>query len=391
MKILFASSSSGSRGGGETFLVYLGEALARRGHEVVLWTSSHPRMDEIAARFAPFGSVHRANYTNTYDRSRRSLAALLDRRTPARAAREWEALRPDIVHVNKQNLEDALDLLHATRQSARPSVCTIHITQSAAFLGAKGAGLRDWAARRGLRGYCSYGGHGGALVTVSEARKADLEAFLGRSAAGTAQIAAIANGVPAPPALSISERTRRRTELGLAPEDLAILAVGRMTAQKRPLLFLEIAARIATRVPQAKFFWIGDGPLAAEWDTRAAALGIGSRAQRLGWREDVAPLLASGDLLLHTAEYEGMPLAILEAMAAGLPCAVSESLHREMPFLDESNSFRVSDDSWIELLQDRTELSRRAVAARNLAMTRFSTDAMAMAYEQLYKNVTAFP
>jgi len=381
MKILFASSSSGSRGGGETFLVYLGEALARRGHEVVLWTSSHSRMDEIAARFASFGSVHRADYTNTYDRSRRSLAALLDRRTPARAAREWEALKPDIVHLNKQNLEDGLDLVHAMRRIARPGVCTIHITQSAAFLGAKGARLRDWAARRGLGGYRSYGG---ALVTVSEARKADLETFLGRGPASLSQIAAIPNGVPIPPALPASERTRRRGELGLAPEDLAILAVGRMTAQKRPLLFLEIAGQIASRVPRAKFFWIGDGPLAAEWDARATALGIGSRAQRLGWREDVAPLLASGDLLLHTAEYEGMPLAILEAMAAGLPCAVSESLHREMPFLDESNSFRVSDDSWIELLQDHAELSRRAKAARDLAAAQFSTDTMAMAYEQLY-------
>ena len=92
VKILFASSSSGSRGGGETYLVYLGEALARRGHEVMLWTSSHPRMDEIAGRFAPFGAVHRTDYTNTYDRPRRSLAALLDRAAAGRAAREWKAL-----------------------------------------------------------------------------------------------------------------------------------------------------------------------------------------------------------------------------------------------------------------------------------------------------------
>ena len=88
MRILFASSSSGSRGGGETFLIYLGEGLAARGHDVALWTSSHPRMDEIAVRFAAFGEVRRVEYTNTYDRPRRSLAALMDRKTPNRAARE---------------------------------------------------------------------------------------------------------------------------------------------------------------------------------------------------------------------------------------------------------------------------------------------------------------
>jgi glycosyltransferase involved in cell wall biosynthesis len=161
-----------------------------------------------------------------------------------------------------------------------------------------------------------------------------------------------------------------------------------MTAQKRPLLFLEIAGRITARVPEAKFFWIGDGPLAAEWDAKAAALGIAARAQRLGWRDDVTALMGCGDLLLHTAEYEGMPLAILEAMAAGLPCAVSEGLHREMPFLDESNSIRVSDDvALIEVLRDRDELGRRARAAGELAAARFSTEAMAVAYEGLYREL----
>jgi len=379
VKILFASSSSGSRGGGETFLVYLGAGLARRGHEVMLWASSHPRMDEIAARFAQFGSVHRADYTNTYDRPRRSLGAVMDRAAPARAARDWEALAPDLIHINKQNLEDGLDLLHAARLTPRPTLCTIHITQSAAFLGAKGAWLRDFIARRALRAYCP---SCGPLVAVSQPRKGDLERFMGRGGS----IAAVANGVPIPPALPPAERARRRAELGLAPGELAILAVGRMTAQKRPLLFLEIAARILARIPDARFFWIGDGPLASEWDSRAAALGIAARAQHLGWREDVAPLLASGDLLLHTAEYEGMPLAILEAMAAGLPCAVSEALHLEMPFLDETNSIRLSDDdAGLEVLRDREELTRRAQAARELAASQFSVEAMAVGYEEMYR------
>ncbi len=378
MRILFASSSSGSRGGGETFLVYLAEGLAARGHEVALWTSSHPRMDEIAVRFGAFGEVSRAEYTNTYDRPRRSLAALMDRKTPVRAARDWEALRPDIIHVNKQNLEDGLDLLHATRRIDCPSLCTIHITQSAAFLGAKGARLRDWVSRRGL------GAYAGTMVTVSEPRRVDLEKFLGRKAA----IACIPNGVPIPPPLPAEERARRRAELGLAPDELAILAVGRMTPQKRPLLFLEIAGRIAGAVPNVKFFWIGDGPLAAEWDAKAAALGLSPHAQRLGWRDDVAALLGSGDLLLHTAEYEGLPLAILEAMAAGLPCAVSDTLYREMPFLDESNSICVSDEAaLIAVLRDPPELARRANAAATLAAADYSTSAMAAAYEKLYETL----
>jgi len=378
MRILFVSSSSGSRGGGETFLVYLGKALARRGHKVMLWVSDHGRMNEVAGRFEAFGTVQRAEYVNTYDRPRRSLDTFLDGTTPRRVAREWKALKPDIVHLNKQNLEDGLDLLRGLRLLKCPTLCTIHMTQSAAYLGAKQAWLRDWVSRWVLRGYRS------PMVTVSEPRKTDLEKFLGRRKG----IVAISNGVPIPPAMPEADRNRRRAELGLAEGNLAILAVGRMTAQKRPLRFLDLAEKIHTRVPEAKFLWIGDGPVAAEWDARAASGGFGAR--RLGWRQDVPELLASGDLLLHTAEYEGMPLAVLEAMAAGLPCAVSEGLYREMPFLDEGNSFRVPEegDAWMEALRDRGEIARRAKAAGQLAAASFSTETMAAAYERLYVECT---
>jgi glycosyltransferase involved in cell wall biosynthesis len=374
MKILFASSSSGSRGGGETFLVYLGEALAKRGHEVMLWTSSHPRMDDIAARFAPFGSVHRTEYTNTYDRPRRSLSALLDRDTPPRVATEWAALKPDLIHINKQNLEDGLDLMAAIRRTTTPTVCTVHMTQSAAYLGARAAWLRDWVSRRCLRGYR------GTYVAVSEPRKADMEKFMG---AGI-NVVAIPNGVPIPSPIPPDERDRCRAEIGLTASDLAVLAVGRMTAQKRPFLFLDTAARIAARVSNAKFFWVGDGELTEEWKQRASALGLDSRARALGWRNDAAKLLQCGDLFLHTAGYEGLSLAILEAMAAGVPCAITEELHGEMPFLDEGNSICVKGDAWIDLLQNRDDLNQRAKAARALAVERFSIDAMADAYERLY-------
>jgi len=84
MKILLVSTSSGSRGGGELGLLYLGQALAARGHEVALWVSDHSRMDELAAGFAPFARVHRAAYLNTYDRRGRSIASYLDGATARR-------------------------------------------------------------------------------------------------------------------------------------------------------------------------------------------------------------------------------------------------------------------------------------------------------------------
>lgn len=172
MRVLLVSSGSGSRGGGEIFLDYLGKGLAERGHEVVLWIPRHPRMDELAERCAKFSRVIRAEYRNVYDYPGRSLATCVNWGVSRRIACEWEAIRPDVIHINKQNLEDGLDLLRAARNSALPSVCTIHLTQSAIYLQARAARLRDWIARRQLSAYK------GVFVAVQEHRRRILCGFL---------------------------------------------------------------------------------------------------------------------------------------------------------------------------------------------------------------------
>src|SRR5262249_10239385 len=153
MRVLLVSSGSGSRGGGEVFLNYLGNGLSDRGHDVVMWIPKHPRMDELADKCARFARIFRANYRNTYDYPGRSLSTYVNWGVSRRIADEWKGLQPDVIHINKQNLEDGLDLLHATRHSASPSICTIHLTQTATFLRARAAWLRDWIARRELNRY----------------------------------------------------------------------------------------------------------------------------------------------------------------------------------------------------------------------------------------------
>lgn len=381
MKILLASTGSGSRGGGELCLLYLGQALRERGHEVTLWTSRHPRMDELAAGFAPIGRVVRAEYANTYDRRARSLASWLDRRAAARVAAEWRALAPDVIHLNKQNLEDGLDLVEAARRAALPCLAMIHITQSAAYLRASFAALRDFAARRALRRFP------GILATTPGSRVRDLAEFLGDAA----RIRAVPNGVPIPErATQAAARESVRRELGIADGELLCVAVGRMVRQKRPLLFLETAAQVVQRIPEARFLWVGDGALAGEWDARAAGMALGGSVRRLPWRRDVPRLLGAADVFVHVAEFEGLAFAILEALAAGLPCAITPNLLAEMPFLNERNSLAIDrDGAWIDALRDRAKLETIGSAARELAEREFSFARMAAEYETLYRQCAA--
>ena len=63
----------------------------------------------------------------------------------------------------------------------------------------------------------------------------------------------------------------------------------------------------------------------------------------VGWQTDVLPYFAAGDLLLHVAEFEGLPFAVIEAMAAGLACAVTRELASEIPLFDNKTCLFVDD------------------------------------------------
>jgi glycosyltransferase involved in cell wall biosynthesis len=376
MRVLLASSSSGSRGGGELFLLYLAQGLVALGHRVTLWAASHARMDELAGRFRGLGEVVRAPYVNTYDRPGRSLAAYLDRSTARRVAAQWRALAVDVVHVNKQNLEDGLELLAAGDSVGQAALCTIHLTQSATRLGARAAGFRDLVARRALRKSRM------PLVAVVESRKLDLERFLGRER----QVEVVRNGVPVQDLNPRREASRR--DLSVRPDDLVVVGVGRLVGQKRPLKFLDALTRLRTAHPRLRGFWVGDGPLRSDWDRYVTDHDLASIASCVGWQEDVAPYLAAADLFVHVAEYEGLPLALLEAMAAGLPCVVTENLQRELGFLTNETSLRLDGrEEWVATVGDPESRRRIGAAGRRTVESSFSSLEMARQYQALYARV----
>jgi glycosyltransferase involved in cell wall biosynthesis len=380
MRVLLASSSSGSQGGGELFLLSLGRSLAESGHHPILWASDHPRMQMLCEQFQRFGKIHRSSYVNTYDRRLRNFGAALDFGTAKYVASEWVSIRPDVVHVNKQNLEDAPDLLRAANQSGLPAICTIHVTQSAAFLRARQARLRDLVARQFLRGFA------GPLVAIGKSRQSDLQRFVGADK----PVFLVSNGVPIPQASDLEmERASTRSALPFNAGQILILGVGRMVQQKRPLLFLEIARRVADKIPNSSFIWVGDGPLRSDFEKLAAALGLSERILVTGWISDAAKYYAAADFFLHTAEFEGLPLALLEAMAAGLPIAVTKNLAADFSFLDQAEAIIARSDSsdWAQPIADDRDRKFRGSSAYNVALEQFSLERMTGEYLNLYQSI----
>jgi glycosyltransferase involved in cell wall biosynthesis len=223
-------------------------------------------------------------------------------------------------------------------------------------------------------------------VCVLEDRARDLARFLGDDK----RVHTIPNGVELYDlAQRAGIREAQRKRLGIASDELLFVAVGRMVPQKRPFLFLDVAQRIRARIPNAQSLWVGDGTLAAEWDQAVRGRKMEAFVRRAGWQSSVRDFLFAADLFLHTAEFEGLPLAILEALSAGLPCAITPNLLAEMPFLSPVNSIAITDDdSWVPKLEEAETRQEMSVAARRLAEEQFSYDRMAARYETLYRSVT---
>jgi glycosyltransferase involved in cell wall biosynthesis len=114
------------------------------------------------------------------------------------------------------------------------------------------------------------------------------------------------------------ERARRvRRELGIADDALVVGTIGRLNAQKGHRFLLEAAARLLPPRPIARVLIAGDGDLMGELRAQAAALGIAERVVFAGHRTDVPDLLGALDVFCISSLYEGTPLALFEAMAAG--------------------------------------------------------------------------
>jgi glycosyltransferase involved in cell wall biosynthesis len=119
--------------------------------------------------------------------------------------------------------------------------------------------------------------------------------------------------------IDTAARTAARRALSLPADVPVISTVGRLTAIKQHRLFLDTVARVVQAHPQAIALIAGDGELRDDLTTYAATLRISDRVRMLGWRRDLATIYAATDVFLLTSRNEGTPVALIEAMASGVP------------------------------------------------------------------------
>jgi glycosyltransferase involved in cell wall biosynthesis len=114
-------------------------------------------------------------------------------------------------------------------------------------------------------------------------------------------------------------RATIRGELQIPPEAFVLVQIANLRTEKAYPVMLE-AARVATEVkPTLVVLAVGQGPLEREVSELHAALGLGDSVRLLGYRSDVPDLLAAADAFTLSSDFEGFPVSVMEAQAAGLP------------------------------------------------------------------------
>lgn len=124
-------------------------------------------------------------------------------------------------------------------------------------------------------------------------------------------------------------RTKIRNELCIGKDKLVIGHVGRFAVPKNHKLLLEIFAEILKNEFDAVLLLVGDGELRTELETKAKHLGILEKTIFTGLREDVNEILQAMDVFVFPSIYEGLPVSLVEAQAAGLPCIISDKVPME--------------------------------------------------------------
>ncbi len=119
------------------------------------------------------------------------------------------------------------------------------------------------------------------------------------------------------------ERDAARAELGIERDELLVVTVANLRANKDYPTMLAAARRLTDAGEPVRFMSVGQGPLAVQLEQERDRLSLGDRFHFLGYREDPVRVLVAADVFCLSSRFEGLPISLLEAMAAGLPVVVT--------------------------------------------------------------------
>lgn len=234
--------------------------------------------------------------------------------------------------------------------------------------------------------------HTHRILTVSEALREEL---LTTERLNPDQVLTIHNGIDLTPFRQGVERRAVLRSLGVPQLGQLVGTIARLAPQKGLTFFLQAAA-ILCRDYQVNFVVVGDGPLRQALEEERTALGLQRRFFFVGERQDIPQILSAMDIFVLPSVTEGLPLTILEAMAAGKPVVATRVGGIPEVVMDEKTGLLVPPQNpqalaraVATLLSNRNRAKEMGQHGQQRVLERFTNDIMVRKIEEQYKIILA--
>lgn len=346
-------------GGSELLARSLVEALPRYAHGVISVDLSGPLQQEFEDLGAPTWCAHR-DQSSFFQATRAVRAAVAE-------------FGPDVVHSHHLH-----ELIHVLLPCLLKGVPIIHTEHERFSLGS--------ARHRALLRLCAYG------CRVVTGVDGSVAAFLVDSAGLRKQnVQVIHNGVDI---RRFANATADRQSLGLRSGGPVVGVVARLHPVKGHSVLLRAFEGVKSRFPDAELLIVGDGEEKDRLIQLAGKLRIDASVAFLGSRRDIPELLAAMDVVVLPSLEEGLPLSLLEAMAAAKPIvatdvgAVSTVIrNNETGILVAPNDIGAITEAINRILSDESLQHTLSTAAQEFAAGTYSLDHAAEAYARIYDSL----
>lgn len=207
------------------------------------------------------------------------------------------------------------------------------------------------------------------IIAVSESEKKEIQKF-------SSNVISINNGIDI---AALDNELNCITNENSKSKNIVVGTVGRITYQKNPTLFKEIASEF----PDVSFVWIGDGELRNELESS-------ENIEITGWvnREEVLNKLSNVDIYIQTSLWEGLPISVLEAMYMAKPLIVNEVVGN-VDLVDDTNGYKFINQTQAvtqlqSLLIDEDKVKRMGLRSKEILLKNFNFHDTVKNYNRIY-------
>ncbi|GEM_PF-7092059 len=310
-RILLISSNSSGRGGGERYLVYLTQGLCLLGCEVCVLLSNVSYMNNWAKLLSEEGAhIQRVNLRGLRSRPLRFVQSILDKNQQFAVAKVCKQIEPDAILINQQYDEDGLDYVAGALMSqVAPVGGTMHMPMTANKHQRPLGNLRSKLLHRW------YEKHPYSLILVSKGSQKEFENHYNYPR----PTKLVNYGCPFPDILA-SHPPLPETWVDPLP---IIGFSGQLVFQKNLQLLVDAWLWSIQQGIQSRLLLIGDGPERNKLTKRLHEQAPENRWHITGWQEHPETYLSVLDIYAMTSHFEGLPLALIEAVGRGIPAVVT--------------------------------------------------------------------